>query len=611
MRATWSRGRLLRLSAVPVCAVLLLAGCASMPSSGEVRKVGDGQRADADPQVRFFPLGPTADEDPAEIVNGFLQATTGSETDFATAKKFLTKDSAAKWKPLAGITVYSSNDFQVADDGSAGAKNARMVDLSADKAAVVDHKHAYEPNQGEFQASFEVVKQKDGWRIERLPDGLILSETEFQQLYQSANVYYFAKLGADADRDGGKQTLVADPVYLRSQETNPLFSAVSALLDGPTNWLAPVAFSGAPTGARLADTGPDGGVSLDDSQHLRVRLDNHSTDRLPRQRCVQLAAQLFATAQAQASAKLASAEVERADGAPVCSLSSAQALSYGPENLAGVSSQSYYLGADGHRLLTLAGDSTAGTPAPGPFGAAKAELNSVAVRFDEEEAAGVRAGGRDLVVGPLAGNGPFGPPVLKSTAVDAKKNGLSAPSWDGLGDLWVADRNPADPKLLMLRNGKGTPISVPVPGLDGRVESLRVASDGVRIALVVQQGSSVTLQLGRIQRGTAQHPDAFSVTGLRTLSPAGENVASASWAGGSELVVAGTESGEVQQIQYLNTDGSMPPALQGINEATAVAASEDQSKPLLMSYNGYVYLLPADANWQRVSPQGAGPVYPG
>jgi hypothetical protein len=68
----------------------------------------------------------------------------------------------------------------------------------------------------------------------------------------------------------------------------------------------------------------------------------------------------------------------------------------------------------------------------------------------------------------------------------------------------------------------------------------------------------------------------------------------------------------VQQIQYINTDGSSATAQEGINEATSVAASEDQTKPLLASYNGNVYrLLPADSNWKQVSPPGGNPVYPG
>ena len=47
-------------------------------------------------------------------------------------------------------------------------------------------------------------------------------------------------LGSDADSiAGGKNVLVADPVYLR-RRIDPVTATVDALLDGPTRWFAPV-----------------------------------------------------------------------------------------------------------------------------------------------------------------------------------------------------------------------------------------------------------------------------------------------------------------------------------------------------------------------------------
>jgi hypothetical protein len=603
------RRRLLRPGLLPVCAVLLLAGCASMPSSGEVSKVGDGQRADAgDSVVRVFGVPPHAGENASGIVDGFLEATTSGEPDFATAKKYLTHDAALHWHPSAKITVYSGNltPWLVTDPKN----DYSRVTLSGSQAASVDTKHAYQPEQGPFAAAFHLIRQDNEWRIDTLPDGLVLSASNFHRIYHSANMYYFARLGPEAGVDGrAQQTLVADPVYLRNQ-TDPLVATVSALLGGPTDWLAPVVSSVAPAGARLDDKAPDHGVTLDDSQHLTVRLD-HSADKLGGQHCVQLAAQVFFTVQAQASSKLASAQVDHADGSRACSLPSSQAAHLAPGNLIGSTTSQYYISADSqHRLVELDGRGTTARAVTGPFGSAKAGLDAVAVRRDASMAAGLRNNGHDLVVGSLFDTKPFAAPVLTSTGADAQ-DALSAPSWDGFGDLWVADRNPADPRLMVLRGGGGTPEPVAMPKLDGRVESLRVASDGVRIALVVEEHKALRLQIGRIERtGDLAHPS-FSVTGLRTLTPAGESIASVSWAGASRLVVLASETGGVQQIEYLNTDGSAGSALQGVSEATSVAASEDPSKPLLASYNGSVYLLPADANWKRVTPQGSSPVYPG
>jgi hypothetical protein len=605
------RGRLLRGAVLPLGAAVLLAGCASMPSSGEVRKVSDAQ-PDGDSQVRVLAVPPYVGESAAEIVDGFMDSMTSSELNFATAKKYLTNDAAAQWDPSAGITVLSGSLGSPKLEGN-DKVGYQTVTLPGTKAAVVDTKHAYQPAQGPVHVQFHLVRDgKNEWRIDGLPDGLVMTASDFQRIYHSANMYYFARLGPDAGSDGHRrQTLVADPVYLRN-EADPLVTTVSTLLGGPSDWLEPVVSSAAPKGARLYAKADDHGVTLDDSQHLRVRLD-HSADHLGVSACTRLAAQLFATVQAQASAKLASADILRADGSTVCSLPSGQARSYGPDNLVGSTIGQYYISADGHgRLMELDGGSTTAKPVPGPFGTSKAALDSVAVRRDEQEAAGVRDNGRHLVVGPFVDGRQFSAPVLTSSAADPGHDGLSAPSWDGFGDLWVADRDPKAPALKVLVAGGSAAQTVPVPGLSGSVDALRVSSDGVRIALIVRQGGSRTLQIGLIERAGTRDAPTFEVTGLRSLTFPSQDVVSVSWVGSSKLVVLVGESGSLKQIEDMSIDGTVGTLQQSVSEAVSVAASEDPDRPLLASYSGVVLRkLPADSDWKQVKPNGTDPVYPG
>jgi hypothetical protein len=602
-------GRAARGGALCACTALLLAGCAAMPSSGEVRRVGNGQQADADTQVQVFGIPPHPGESAQEIVNGFLEATTSGEPDFDTAKKYLAADLKKRWNPLAGITVLASGPTSKADTDAGTDASSTQVAVAGVKAAQVDAGHAYTPAHGGFDINVGLVKQGNEWRISDLPPGLILSASDFQRIYHSANMYYFARLGSDEHRAGARQeTLVADPVYLRQQQPDALAAALSALLEGPSSWLAPVVSSAAPPGTGLSAKAGKG-VTLDDSQHLKVQL-NKAADGLAGERCRRLAAQLFATAQGQASVKLASVDVLRADGSVACSLSSDDAFAYASVNVAGSAAGEYYIGSEQRQLMQLATGETTARPVPGPFGAAKAGLMSVAVRRDEQVAAAVKTDGRQLVVAPLSGGGIPRQVPLTSAAKDPR-NGLSAPSWDGFGDLWVADRNPAVSRLYVLRDGAGQPVQVTVPELDGRIESLRVSSDGVRIALVVADNGADRLELGRIDRaGTPEAPQ-YSVQGLRDLTPTGESVVSVSWAGASRLVVLGSDQGGGQQFQYVNTDGSVAPALESIGEAVSVAASEDPTQPLLASYDGSVYWLPDDSNWKKVTPKGDSPVYPG
>jgi hypothetical protein len=587
------------------CAVLL-AGCASMPSSGEVSKVSPGQHADS--QVRVYGVKPQKGETPDQIVRGFLEATTSDEATYGTARLYLAPGLRKSWNPYTKITVLQDGPLPVAEPGGVDSKeNSNTFSLSGHQVGTVDGKHAYQTADVTYQTNFHLSKVGSEWRIDGLDDGLVLSEADFQRIYQSVNMYYFAQLGPDAVSAGKRrEVLVPDPVYLRGR-IDLLSSTVKALLGGPTNWLDPVVDSAFPDGASVKS------VSLDDSQRLNLRLNPLKGAAVPDgQQCMRMAAQLFYTVQGLASSQAGSVEVQGAGGEQLCSMGSEQAQPYAPSVLAGPATHQFYIDT-AHRLVSLYGTATTAERVLGPFGEGQVPLGSVAVRRDETFAAGVKTDGRTLYVAGLSTGAALGQPVLRSAAKDAT-NGLSAPSWDGYGNLWVADRDPARPRLLMLRDGAGTPVDAAVPDLgSGRIESLRVAADGVRIALVVRESGHTTLRLGRIERSGTQQKPQIKVAELRLVTPQLEDVKAASWAGASRLVVVGNVTNGVQQIQYVDADGSASysPTLQGDGGVASVAASENQSKPLLAELGDGIFQLPLDADWKEVTPKGSSPVYPG
>jgi hypothetical protein len=209
----------------------------------------------------------------------------------------------------------------------------------------------------------------------------------------------------------------------------------------------------------------------------------------------------------------------------------------------------------------------------------------------------------------------LGQPLVRSYG-DSPANRLSAPSWDGRNDLWVADRDPRHPALLRLARGAGIPQNVKIiPGLDGaRIEAVRVSADGVRIALLLTKDGRTTLKIGRVERHGPKANPVVSVAELRPAAPQMETVTAVSWAGPSRLVVVGKESGGVQQVRYMQTDGSSSDTsvLPGLNRVKAVAASDDESSPLVAySEDDGIVKLPPGANWQTLVKKGSSPVYPG
>ncbi|MEU1627405.1 LpqB family beta-propeller domain-containing protein [Streptomyces sp. NPDC020096] len=583
---------------------LLMTGCASMPDTGEVTKVGNEQRADSDQQVRVFGVQPQKNEQPMQIVRGFLEATTSDEADYQTAKKYLTGP-AVKWDPFAQITVLSGGPQLDPERANVAREDVgTTITLTGGQVATVDRKHSYAPATSTYRTDFHLIKVAGEWRIDSLPDGLVLSESDFQRIYRSVNMYYFAQLGPEEGQIPlAKDVLVADPVYVR-RRIDPVTSTVQALLSGPSNWLQPVVTSSFPAGTQLKSQK----LSLDDSGKLRVQLSDAAA-RVGHDQCQRMAAQLLHTVQEQSSAQVTSVDVAGPDGSTLCSLGHDQAQAYAPSRLVGSGAQQYFVDTD-HRMVTVSGSEETAHRVSGPFGETTARLQSVAVSRDGETAAGVKTDGRSLYVAPLSSGG-TAREVLSSEARDPSE-GLTAPSWDGLGNLWVADRDPQHQRLLMWRDGRTAEVSVPNLA-DGQIKALRVAADGARIALLVDQGGRTTLQLGRIERsGTIDHPQ-VSVTELRAVAPQLDDVGAVSWAGESRLVVVGKQSRGVQQLQYVDTDGSAAytPTLPGISKVSAVAAFEDQQRPLLVASDEGMYRLPNDADWQQVSPDGTGPVYPG
>ncbi|MFI7246092.1 LpqB family beta-propeller domain-containing protein [Streptomyces qinglanensis] len=592
----------------------LLAGCASMPDGGKVKHVSSSHRSGADSQVRVYSVSPQKGEAPTQIVRGFLEATTSDEATFPTAREYMTRDMARRWDPFASTTVLSdAPDAVKAPPESTAVEGGYSVEVSGDRMAEVDSKHAYSPSEGKYSEVFRLTKVKGEWRIDEMPDGLVLGESDFQRIYRPINTYYYAQLGPDADSiTDGQNVLVADPVYLR-RRIDPVTETVSALLQGPSGWIDPVVSSSFPRGSRLA-RGQH--LSLDDSGVLRLRLNARAAEA-GGMRCARMAAQVLYSVQDQASAKVGKVELAGPEDRQLCSRTREQVAAFQPGRLNGSAKRAYFI--DGkHRVASFKRKSASARPVEGPLGSGQVEMGAVAVNRIESEGAAVSRGRRALYVASLEGSSAttaLGDPVLTSAA-EKEKDRLTAPSWDGLGDLWVADRDPDAPRLLRLRSGKEQPDEVRVPDLgeDERIESLRVASDGVRILLRVRDSEGrASLQLGRVVRGGTVKESRVTVEQLRPVAPQLVDVSAASWAGGSRLVVVGRESGSVQQLQYMETDGSVSdqPTLPGITDVTGVAASEDESKPLLADSEDGIVRLPPDANWRMLTEHGSAPAYPG
>ncbi|MEN3584724.1 LpqB family beta-propeller domain-containing protein [Streptomyces sp. ZYX-F-203] len=583
-----------------------------MPDSGDPRDVTSVPRPDA--QVRVFALPPAEGASPTQIVQGFLEALTSDDPGYETAREYLTPEAEKTWRPEWSTTVLADGP------GTASGRSVLREDtteyaltLTGTHVATVDEARSYSPAEGAYEEKVRLVRDGEGgeWRIDALPQGVVLGRADFQRNFLSVNKYYLSAadrpVGAGSTARSAEPAAVADPVYVR-RRVEPMVEVVTSLLEGPSGLPASVVRSGFPDGTALAR----GTTSLtpDDEGRLTVTLDDRAAG-VDADTCAEMAAQTLFTLRGLTPTV---EEVRlRAGGTSLCSLTGDRAETVAARGSAG-QPHHLYLVDDEHRVVRIpAGGTTAKpypVPVPGALGEGSTALRSVAVSRDEDVAAGVGLDGGSLYVSDLESGASIGEPVLVSRGA-REEDRLTTPSWDAHGDLWIGDQDPDRPRLLLLREGTGAPREVRVAGLEDPVRAVRVAADGVRVALVVGEGEDRSLLIGQIE--PAAHPeDPPTVVGLRSAAPQLEEVTAMSWAGDSRLVVVGRGSGGVQQIGYVQVDGStpetsVPAALTGVRE---IAATEGEGLPLVAYSEDGIVRLPSGMQWQKVT-AGTAPVYPG
>ncbi|MFD9692285.1 LpqB family beta-propeller domain-containing protein [Kitasatospora sp. NPDC059088] len=585
-----------------VLVTLVASGCAAMPDSGGITKVELSQgSADKNLQARVFPVAPGKGAKPRELLTGFLDAVTADE-GYETARKYLTERAAASWNPDAGIQVLSATKIPLDQVADADTKYSSTV--SGQLVAKVDDKHSYllVAGQNNNVFDFTFVREHDGdWRIDSLPPGVIMNETNFRNSFRQVERFFYSTPdpSVPAPANGGQEVLIADPIYLR-RRIDPLTSAAKALVSGPSTWLSPVVRTAFPTGTTVDK------VSIDDSRIAHVQVGG--ADLADPLACRRMAAQLFYTFTDQGKGQVERLELRGQRGS--CTASRTDDPAVGPGALAGrLPVQQYYQRADNGALMA-ADDGHTGDPVPGVLGKPHASgapvLGAVAVSRDGAQAAALSDDGHQLYAVPLqAGTATMPEPVLSSPAkAGTKDDGLASPSWDGRGDLWVVDRNPQNPRVVMVRGGKT--YTAPVDGLTGQtVQALKLSSDGARIALVVKSpgvnGSS--LMFGRVEHGGTPQAPTVRITGVRPAAPSLVDVASVSWSETDQLLVLGKEQDRPQQLYYISTDGSqstdgqlqtgngLPSSPQSISTAESRGYILAQPSPVLAVAAGTVYRL--------------------
>ena len=569
----------MRSLAVIAAGAILLTGCGALPPSlvAQVPTTGpiqQGAQVNLDPKdqfIRVIARGPRDGMSPTQVVQGFLDASASFDDDHAVAREYLTEVANTRWLPSLQVSVY--------DGAAVVTSSGNSVTLTANQAGRIDEIGRYvvsAPGQ-ELRGDFLLVRDGAQWRIDRLPQGLMLSASDVDRAYRSLAAYFF---------NPSFSALVPDarmiPVLGPGQGT----TLVRYLLDGPSDWLAPAVRTGFPDGVGLnIEAVPiEAGVAQVDLKSAALLADD-ATRKAMSQQLVWTLGQL---------PDVTSVEIT-AGGQPlvVPGVTSPQPVdawpAVDPDALPAKSSG--YV-ARSQSVVRLAADTD--RPVPGAAGSGEVAFTRFSVDLLSSAVAGIDAEGT-LWRGAIAVDAPL--VALK------RGEALSAPVFDADGNIWVVNALTGLTRVDRI----GRPATVAVTGLP--TESVLLAAvpsrDGTRCALIVQRGVRTALYIGVITRTTASAPMAITDP-IRVETRLTEAI-SVSWSGANSLMVLGSDGAESLQVFDLGLARGSVTGL-GAPEAPVMVAAAPGLPTLVGAADGWIYEY-VGATWRKRT-SGTSPVYP-
>lgn len=566
----------------------LLAGCATVPTSGPIRS-GSGAGDVGDPPFGVQVQAPRPGAGARAIVNDFLDAMATSGPDIL--KQYLTPQAAAKWRPDDSVTVFDRSDRQSIQERTLG--GATDVTLDAPKMATLDPRggwHGVVPGEAPVKFTFKLVKVDGELRISNAPEGRLVASDLFVTNYRARNLYFFTP---------NWDALVPDPVYVpvRTPSAQNATALTQSLLSGPTDRLGDSVLSAAPPGTEVVS------VTVDADGIATVALNDRVAGVGPDQR-LKLAAQLAWTLRQVGVLKLritAAGQPYEIDGTtgelPVSRWDSYDAA------FASLTGRQLYL-LNNSEIRRLDNVDTSGQQKPGPpplKGLDNLQIQSIAVDLEGQNAAAVTDGA--VVLGPIGTQKPQQSRIPTSGRV-------LRPSFDKDRNLWIVDQADGAARIRVRRE-TGPVLTVHAPGLEGRkVTTFRVARDGVRVLAVLQSGQRSQVMLGRITgSGRSER-----ISGLLSLQLGFDQIADAGWSSSTKIMVLGRTGVLSYQMVEANIDGSQVATIQGngvqdFNPVELASAPDGDALPVVLN-NGVLLVRERDLNWQKLGRLGHA-VYPG
>ncbi|MFU8945659.1 LpqB family beta-propeller domain-containing protein [Mycetocola zhadangensis] len=439
---------------------VLVTGCAGIPQSG-APQIGQVVPADEDPEIEFLAQGPEKDATQEQILRGFIDAASSPRDDYATAREYLSPAIRSSWNPDASALIDEANRRTITS------VDALTMQVSLVPVASVDGTGEYSefPDPQATTRGFSLVQIDGQWRISVAPDGVVLDEQKFSEVFNPYALSFF---------DPSWTHLVPDLRWFPSRASTGT-QIVTALLNGPSEWLAGAVTSAFPEGTQLTRNAVP---IVSDVAQVDLNSEAFEADDVTLQRMqAQLSASLTGVSTINSVSIAVSGNVQ---DIPALSVAGTRV---DPRPLA--------LTEDGFGFL--GGGSVERLPGLSPqieaLGAAAAVVNA-----------------NHSLAAVLTGDGVYAVRQSQSSGlrVDAR-TGLIAPSLDRFGFIWSVPQGEPGALLAIRADGSQSPISSSWPDASS-IQSIQVSRDGTRLLALVRTAAEPRLLVAGITRGENNTP---------------------------------------------------------------------------------------------------------
>jgi hypothetical protein len=535
-------------SAALLALLLALAGCANIPTGGDVSKLTvDGGAGDA--ALVSLPDGPVKGASQQEILDGFIKAGRGPQTNYQVAREFLTDDFSSKWNPNAGVLISSSPIVSSFLTDTA-------LQISIAVAAEVDATGRYTENAVPQlkPLQFTFAKNSTGeWRIATAADGTVLTPNRFSSIFHAYPLYFF---------DPSYQYLVPDQRWFADTRSIPTL-IVKGVLAGPSYWLSGgVLLSAFPNGTELTPGSPtieSGRATVDLSS--QVSGESATSQR----RMVQ---QLTQSLSALGTVRSAAISV---GGFPIT-------VTDGPLPEIRQDVLPDPVGFEKGVFGTLIDGTVRALSGAGPAVDKLAPIGAAVAR-----------NGTDVAVLSAAGVS-----VVRGTAAAVpldRRPGLAVPSSDPEGFVWSVPTGQPGAILAFDTQGKPHPVAF---SYDGTVVSMDVSRDGTRVLIALATSSGPKLLVAGVIRDkdlipTGLGPPIYPAIGSGALIDA-------SWVDNNSVVVLSQE-GSTSAVNSFDLGGSKQ-SLGSVDNGMAVVGGNATAGIRVLDSAGTVFSPSGSFGWQ-------------